>query len=93
MLRLHFRNMYIYFPAFRKPSINSHLLLLLPLLQVSKLVEDISRLQAALSGVREATAAQMHAMEEQLEQKNRLIHRLEQKLEHSSIEEAKRDLQ
>lgn len=82
-----------YFPAFRKPSINSHFLLLLPLLQVSKLVEDISRLQAALSGVREATAAQMHAMEEQLEQKNRLIHRLEQKLEHSSIEEAKRDLQ
>ncbi|KAK4291044.1 hypothetical protein Pmani_036102 [Petrolisthes manimaculis] len=62
-------------------------------INVSKLVEDISRLQAALSGVREATAAQMHAMEEQLEQKNRLIHRLELKLEHSSIEEAKRDLQ
>ncbi|XP_066962908.1 homeobox protein cut-like isoform X33 [Macrobrachium rosenbergii] len=61
--------------------------------QVSKLVEDISRLQAALSGVKEATAAQVHAMEEQLEQKNRLIQRLESKLEHSSLEEAKRDLQ
>ncbi|XP_042214156.1 homeobox protein cut-like [Homarus americanus] len=61
--------------------------------QVSKLVEDISRLQAALSGVKEATAAQMHAMEEQLEQKNRLIQRLEFKLEHSSLEETKRDLQ
>ncbi|XP_050690225.1 uncharacterized protein LOC126982277 isoform X2 [Eriocheir sinensis] len=59
--------------------------------EVSKLIEDISRLQAALSGVKEASAAQMHAMEEQLEQKNRLIHRLELKLEHSSLEEVKRD--
>ncbi|XP_069956711.1 homeobox protein cut isoform X7 [Cherax quadricarinatus] len=66
---------------------------LLEAAEVSKLVEDISRLQAALSGVKEATAAQMHAMEEQLEQKNRLIQRLEFKLEHSSLEEAKRDLQ
>ncbi|XP_069182004.1 homeobox protein cut isoform X4 [Procambarus clarkii] len=65
---------------------------LLEAAEVSKLVEDISRLQAALSGVKEATAAQMHAMEEQLEQKNRLIQRLEFKLEHSSLEEAKRDL-
>ncbi|KAK8378110.1 hypothetical protein O3P69_018818 [Scylla paramamosain] len=61
--------------------------------EVSKLVEDISRLQAALSGVKEASAAQMQAMEEQLEQKNRLIHRLEQKLEHSTLEEVKRDFQ
>lgn len=61
--------------------------------QVSKLVEDISRLQAALSGVKEATAAQMHAMEEQLEEKNRLIQRLELKLQDSSLDEAKRDLQ
>lgn len=56
-------------------------------------MEDISRLQAALTGVKQSTAAQVHAMEEELEQKNRLIHRLEQKLEHSSLEEAKRDLQ
>ncbi|XP_069979831.1 homeobox protein cut isoform X32 [Penaeus vannamei] len=61
--------------------------------EVSKLVEDISRLQAALSGVKEATAAQMHAMEEQLEEKNRLIQRLELKLQDSSLDEAKRDLQ
>ncbi|ROT76338.1 putative homeobox protein cut isoform X3, partial [Penaeus vannamei] len=60
--------------------------------EVSKLVEDISRLQAALSGVKEATAAQMHAMEEQLEEKNRLIQRLELKLQDSSLDEAKRDL-
>ncbi|CAL4106220.1 unnamed protein product, partial [Meganyctiphanes norvegica] len=61
--------------------------------EVGKLVEDISRLQAALSGVKEATAAQIHSMEEQLEMKNRLIQRLELRIQDTSIDETRKELQ
>ena len=52
-------------------------------LQVLKLVEDVNRLRDALTGVRESSAVQVHALEEQLEKKNMRIQQLELRLEGS----------
>lgn len=49
--------------------------------QVSKLEEDMSCLRSELSGMKEASSLQVHSLEEQIEEKNRQIQRLQIKLE------------
>ncbi|KAF2369177.1 CUT domain [Trinorchestia longiramus] len=51
------------------------------MLEISKLEDDIFRLRTELSGMKEASSMQVHSLEEQIEEKNRQIKRLELRLE------------
>ena len=61
--------------------------------QISRLVDDIQRLQSNLSRLRDASSVQVRSLEEQLAQKTELIVSLELKLAgQSDYEEMKREL-
>ena len=62
-------------------------------LQISRLVDDIQRLQSNLSRLREASSVQVKSLEDQLAQKTELIASLELNLaSQSDYEELKREL-
>ena len=62
-------------------------------LQISRLVDDIQRLQSNLSRLREASSVQVKSLEDQLVQKTELIASLELSLAaQSDYEELKREL-
>ena len=64
-----------------------------PFLQISRLVDDIQRLQSNLSRLREASSVQVKSLEDQLAQKTELIASLELNLaSQSDYEELKREL-
>ena len=64
-----------------------------PFHQISRLVDDIQRLQSNLSRLREASSAQVKSLEDQLAQKTELIASLELSLAaQSDYEELKREL-
>ena len=61
--------------------------------QISRLVDDIQRLQSNLSRLREASSVQVKSLEDQLAQKTELIASLELSLAaQSDYEELKREL-
>lgn len=62
-------------------------------MQISRLVDDIQRLQSNLSRLRDASSVQVRSLEEQLAQKTELIASLELSLAaQSDYEELKREL-
>ncbi len=62
-------------------------------LQISRLVEDMQRLQSTLSRLREASGAQVHSLEEQLAEKSAAVKVLTERLAaQSDYEEMKREL-
>jgi hypothetical protein len=62
-------------------------------LQISRLVDDIQRLQSNLSRLRDASSVQVKSLEDQLAQKTELIASLELNLAgQSDYEELKREL-
>ena len=62
--------------------------------QISRLVEDVQRLQANLSRLREASAAQIHSLEQHLAEKSEALGEVERRLAlQSDYEEMKRELE
>ena len=75
------------------PSLPPSLFLPPPSPQISRLVDDIQRLQSNLSRLREASSVQVKSLEDQLAQKTELIASLELNLANQSdYEELKREL-
>ncbi|ESO97743.1 hypothetical protein LOTGIDRAFT_103741 [Lottia gigantea] len=61
--------------------------------EIAQLVEDVQRLQASLTKLRESTASQIAALEEELSLKSKAVHVLEEKLKsQEDYEEVKREL-
>lgn len=61
--------------------------------QIASLVEDIQRLQTSLNQIRENSATQIRLLEEQLNQKQEVISRLEARLDSQrDYDEMKREL-
>ena len=61
--------------------------------QIASLVEDVQRLQTSLNQIRESSATQIRLLEEQLDQKQEVISRLESRLESQrDYEDMKREL-
>lgn len=62
-------------------------------MQIASLVEDIQRLQSSLNQIRENSATQIRLLEEQLNQKQEVILRLEARLDQQrDYDEMKREL-
>lgn len=76
------------------PLFSSLLSSLPPSSQISRLVEDVQRLQSGLTRLREASSVQVQSLEEQLAEKTAAMSQLEGRLAaQGDYEEMKRELE
>lgn len=76
------------------PLLSSLLSSLPPSSQISRLVEDVQRLQSGLTRLREASSVQVQSLEEQLAEKTAAMSQLEGRLAaQGDYEEMKRELE